>query len=157
MSHTEPGEGSEDWEASADTSLAISSRESSAERPRRRASVAKSGQSTRDPGERPWWALPKRGVVDTSTESPLQRHNVFAKFIRSAAETEVEPPAVLRKAKKPGFLKKLPPWQDALAGAAAGLGSTLLLHPLDVVKTRLQGADMTLHCFSSPPLTLVSM
>jgi hypothetical protein len=30
--------------------------------------------------------------------------------------------------------------RDALAGAAAGVCNVLALHPLDVVKTRLQGA-----------------
>ena len=31
-------------------------------------------------------------------------------------------------------------WRDAAAGAAAGVCNVLALHPLDVVKTRLQGA-----------------
>jgi hypothetical protein len=59
--------------------------------------------------------------------------------IRNVVEETSDIPAILKKVEKPGFVSKLPPWQDALAGATAGLGSTLLLHPLDVIKTRLQG------------------
>ncbi|GAQ81348.1 mitochondrial substrate carrier protein [Klebsormidium nitens] len=147
MSHPEPGDGSEEGPTSADDAVATLTRDSSPTGAARRksssrASVVKSEQSTVDAGGKPWWAFRKQShAVRPSTESALQRSNVLAKFIRSAAETEVEPPAVLRRARKPGFLKKLPPWQDALAGATAGLGSTLLLHPLDVIKTRLQVQD----------------
>jgi solute carrier family 25 folate transporter 32 len=35
-------------------------------------------------------------------------------------------------------------WRDAAAGAAAGVCNVLALHPLDVVKTRLQGAPLPL-------------
>jgi hypothetical protein len=61
------------------------------------------------------------------------------RLLRNVVEETSDVPAILKKVKKPGFVSKLPPWQDALAGATAGLGSTLLLHPLDVIKTRLQG------------------
>lgn len=60
-------------------------------------------------------------------------------LLRDVVEETSDIPAILKKVKRPGFVSKLPPWQDALAGATAGLGSTLLLHPLDVIKTRLQG------------------
>ena len=32
-------------------------------------------------------------------------------------------------------------WRDAVSGSTAGMVSVLALHPLDVIKTRLQGAS----------------
>ena len=36
-------------------------------------------------------------------------------------------------------------WRDAVSGSTAGMVSVLALHPLDVIKTRLQGASPTLN------------
>ena len=44
---------------------------------------------------------------------------------------------------RPGpFLEQ---WRDAVSGSTAGMVSVLALHPLDVIKTRLQGASPTLN------------
>lgn len=46
-------------------------------------------------------------------------------------------------------------WKHAVAGCTAGLSSVLVLHPLDVVKTRLQGGGGAGGLGAAPACALV--